>query len=118
MKGLKIDRENCTAIVEAGVTAFELQREAYRNGFRANVAEPAATVCGNLVCTGIFSTWSSAYGVGADNFLDAEFVDPEGRVFHLHEKGAPNVFAFEKAVPSRSGNLHSGGDSPLSEKRG
>ncbi len=98
MKGLKIDRENWTATVEAGVTAFELQREAYGHGFRANVAEPAATVCGNLVCTGIFSTWSSAYGVGADNFLDAEFVDSEGKIFHLHEKEAPNVFAFEKAV--------------------
>ena len=98
MKGLKIDRETWTATVEAGVTAFELQREAYRYGFRANVAEPAATVCGNLVCTGIFSTWASAYGVGADNLLDAEFVDSEGRIFHLHEKEAPNIFAFEKTV--------------------
>jgi hypothetical protein len=98
MKGLKVDRESWTATVEAGVTAFELQREAYGHGFRVNVAEPAATVCGNLVCTGIFSTWSSAYGVGADNVLDAEFVDFEGGIFHLHEKEAPNVFAFEKAV--------------------
>jgi hypothetical protein len=98
MKSLQIDRESWTATVGAGVTAFDLQREAYRHGFRVNVAEPAATVCGNLVCTGIFSTWASAYGVGADNLLDAEFVDPEGRIFHLHEKEAPNVFAFEKAV--------------------
>jgi hypothetical protein len=98
MKGLQIDPENWTATVEAGVTAFELQRVAYAHGFRVNVAEPAATVCGNLVCTGIFSTWSSTYGVGADNLLDAEFVDSEGNVFHLHEKEAPNVFAFEKAV--------------------
>ena len=98
MKGIKIDRENWTATVEAGVSAFELQREAYGHGFRAHVAEPAATVCGNLVCTGIFSTWSSSYGVGADNLLDAEYVNFEGRVFHLHEKEAPNVLAFEKAV--------------------
>lgn len=105
MKGLKIDRENWTAAVEAGVTAFELQREAHQHGFRVNVAEPAATVCGNLVCTGIFSTWSSSYGVGADNFLDAEFVDFEGRVFHLHEKEAPNLFAFEKAVRPAPGIL-------------
>jgi hypothetical protein len=98
MRGIQINRDNCTITAEAGVSSFDLQREAWRQGFRVHVAEPAATFCGNLVCTGIFSTWASAYGVGADNVLDAEFVDPEGRVFHLHEKGAPNVFAFEKGV--------------------
>ena len=98
MRGIQINRDNCTITAEAGVSSFDLQREAYRHGFRVHVAEPAATFCGNLVCTGIFSTWASAYGVGADNVLDAEFVDSEGRVFHLHEKGAPNVFAFEKGV--------------------
>jgi len=98
MRSIQINRDNCTITAEAGVSSFDLQREAYRHGFRVNVAEPAATFCGNLVCTGIFSTWASAYGVGADNVLDAEFVDSEGRVFHLHEKGAPNIFAFEKGV--------------------
>ncbi|HEX7371763.1 MAG TPA: FAD-binding protein [Thermodesulfobacteriota bacterium] len=103
MRGIQINRDNCTITAGAGVSSFDLQREAYRHGFRIHVAEPAATFCGNLVCTGIFSTWASAYGVGADNVLDAEFVDPEGRVFHLHEKGAPNVFAFEKGVSPSPG---------------
>ena len=96
MKGIEIDRDNWTITAEAGVTSFDLQREAHRHGFRVNVAEPAATACGNLVCTGIFSTWSSAYGIGADNLINAEFVDREGKVFHLNQKTAPNVYAFLK----------------------
>jgi hypothetical protein len=98
MKDIEIDRENWTVTVGAGVTSFDLQQEAHRHGFRVNVAEPAATVCGNLVCTGIFSTWSSAYGIGADNLINAEFVDREGNIFHLNEKTAPNVYAFQKGV--------------------
>ena len=96
MKDIAIDKDNWTVRVEAGVTAYDLQREVSKHGFRVNVAEPAATACGNLVCTGIFSTWSSAYGIGADNVIDAEFVDGEGNVFHLNEKGAPNLFAFKR----------------------
>jgi len=98
MKGIKIDRDNWVAIVEPGVTSFELQREVAKHGLRVNAAEPAATVCGNIVCTGTFSTWANAYGVGADNFVDMEFVDPKGRVFRLNDKTAPNVFAFKNEV--------------------
>lgn len=98
MKGIEIDLENWVAIVEPGVTSFELQREVAKRGLRVNAAEPAATVCGNIVCTGTFSTWSNVYGVGADNFVDMEFVDREGRVFSLNEKTAPNVFAFRSEV--------------------
>ncbi len=103
MKGIAIDRDNWTVTIEAGVTSFDLQKEAHRHGFRVNVAEPAATVCGNLVCTGIFSTWSSAYGTGADNLINAEFVDREGNVFHLNQKTAPNVYAFKKEASPAPG---------------
>ncbi len=103
MQGIEIDPENWTVTVEAGVAAYDLQREVSKHGFRVNVAEPAATVCGNLVCTGIFSTWSSAYGIGADNLIDAEFVDGEGNLFHLNEKAAPNLFAFAKEVSPAPG---------------
>jgi len=98
MKGIEIDRENWVAIVEPGVTSFELQREVAKHRLRVNAAEPAATVCGNIVCTGTFSTWSNVYGVGADNFVDMEFVDRDGRIFHLNDKTAPNVFAFRNEV--------------------
>jgi hypothetical protein len=80
-----------------------LQQEAHRHGFRVNVAEPAATVCGNLVCTGILSTWSSGYGTGADRLINAEFVDREGNVFHLNQKIAPNVYAFQKEASPAPG---------------
>lgn len=101
MKKIKIDPNNWCAYVEPGVTSFELQQEAYKWGFRVNTAEPAATVCGNIVCTGTFSTWSNVYGTAADSFIDMEFVDRHGKVFRLNDKNAPNVFAFEhKVLPS------------------
>lgn len=98
MKRIEIDPENWVANVEPGVTSFELQKKAASLGFRVNAAEPAATVCGNIVCTGTFSTWSNAYGLGADNFVDMEFVDRKGDVFRLNEKSSPNVFSFKNEV--------------------
>ncbi len=101
MKGLEIDRENWVAVVEAGVTSYDLQREVFRQGLRINAAEPAATVCGNIICSGTFSTWMNAYGTAAGNMVDAEFVGPERNRFRLGEKTAPNLFAFTPAeVPS------------------
>lgn len=101
MRGIEFNLPNFCAAVEPGVTSFELQREAFRRGLRINAAEPAATICGNIVCTGVFSTWSNVYGMAADNFIDMEFVDRDGRVFRLNDKQAPNHFAFEnRAWPS------------------
>lgn len=98
MNSIVIDKENWVAIVGPGVTAFDAQKEVYKHGFRINTAEPAATVCGNIVCTGIFSTWSNAYGVAVDNLINAEFVDKQGSVFHLADSTAPNLFAFRNEM--------------------
>ncbi len=101
MRTIAFDLDNWVAAVEPGVTSFELQQEACRRGLRVNAAEPAATVCGNLVCTGTFSTWSNVYGTAADNFVDMEFVGRDGRIFRLNDKRGPNHFAFEhRVVPS------------------
>jgi FAD/FMN-containing dehydrogenase len=80
MRKIDFDVDNWCVAVGPGVTSFELQKEAYKRGFRVNTAEPAATVCGNIVCTGTFSTWSNVYGTAADGFIDMEFVD-QGKVF-------------------------------------
>jgi hypothetical protein len=103
MKGIEIDPENWTALVEPGVTSFELQQEAVKRGLRVNTAEPAATVCGNIVCTGLFSTWANVYGVNADTFVDMEFVDRDGNGFQLNEPAAPNAFCFEHKVTPAPG---------------
>jgi hypothetical protein len=93
MRGMAFDPDNWCVAVEPGVTSFELQREAHRRGFRVNAAEPAATVCGNIICTGTFSTWANVYGTNADNFLDLEFVGPEGEVFRLSDRAVPDPLA-------------------------
>ncbi len=101
MKGMEIDRENWVAVIEAGVTSYDLQKEVSLLGLRINAAEPAATVCGNIICSGTFSAWANAYGTTADNMVDAEFVGPDGNVFRVGEKTAPNLFAFKpEDVPS------------------
>jgi len=103
MRKLEIDADNWCARVGPGVTAFELQQEAIRHGFRVLTAEPEATVCGNIVCTGIFSTWSNVYGTAADGFIDMEFVDRKGKPFRLSSKDAPNAFAFENRMTPSPG---------------
>jgi hypothetical protein len=103
MKGITVDAEKWCAEVEPGVTSFELQQEAFQRGLRANVAEPAATVCGNLVCTGTFSPWANIYGTAADTFVDVEFVERDAKTFHLNDKASPNLFAFRDEVLSPPG---------------
>ena len=93
MKTIEIDADNWSATVGPGVTSFELQAEAFKRGLRANVAEPAATVCGNIICTGTFSTWSNVYGTGVDNFIDLEFVDGAGKPFRLSDRTGKNYFS-------------------------
>ena len=96
MKTIDFDEKNWSVKVGPGVAAFDLQKAAVKRGFRVNVAEPAALVCANIMCSGIFSTFSASYGTAADNYIDAEFVGRDGSVFRLSDKAAPNLFAFRK----------------------
>ena len=94
MKTIEFDTKNWLVKTGAGVTAFDLQKAAQERGFRVNVAEPSALVCANIMCSGIFSTFSASYGTAADNYIDAEFVSKDGTPFKLSDKDAPNLFAF------------------------
>ena len=93
MKGIRVNLEDCTATIEPGVTAFELQRAAYANGLRACVAEPAASVCANIASFGIISTWMNAYGWGSDLFVDAVYVDQDGILTRLSDSNISNPYA-------------------------
>ena len=103
MKTIDFDEKNWSVKVGPGVAAFDLQKAAVKRGFRVNVAEPAALVCANIMCSGIFSTFSASYGTAADNYIDAEFVGRDGNVFRLNDKAAPNLFAFRKEDSSVPG---------------
>ena len=98
MKTLEFDEANWCVKVGAGISAFELQAEAKRRGYRVNTAEPAALVCANVMASGLMSTFSATYGVSADNFVDAEFLGRDGASFGLNDLAAPNMFAFDKAT--------------------
>ena len=45
MKGIRFDEKNWCVYAESGVSAFELQREAVKKGYRINTAEPSALIC-------------------------------------------------------------------------
>jgi len=101
MKGIRIDRDNWCVHTEAGVCAFDLQKKVYGHGLRVNVAEPSALVCANIMCSGIFSLFSNAYGIAADNYVFAEFVDSKGNIFESNKRTAPNILAFHhEEMPS------------------
>jgi len=93
MKKIEINPEDCTATLEPGVTAFELQKAAYARNMRACVAEPAASVCANIASFGIISTWMNAYGWGSDLFVDAEYVNEEGTLAQLSDFDIFNPYA-------------------------
>jgi len=96
MKSIAFDEKNWLVKVGPGVAAFDLQKAAVKRGYRVNVAEPSALVCANIMCSGIFSTFSASYGTAADNYIDAEFVGHDGEIFRLTDKTAPNLFGFKK----------------------
>lgn len=95
MKTIEFDEKNWLVKVGPGVAAFDLQKQARNRGFRINAAEPAALVCANIMCSGIMSTFSTTYGINADNFIDAEFVDKNGSFFSLNDTSSPNLYSFK-----------------------
>ena len=98
MKTIDFDEKNWSVKVGPGIAAFDLQREARKRGVRVHTAEPAALVCANIMTSGLLSTFSTAYGISADNFIDAEFVAGDGSIFKLNDIGAPNLFSFRNAL--------------------
>lgn len=96
MKGIRFDEKNWCVYVQPGVSAFETQKEAVKKGYRVNAAEPSALLCANMMCSGIFSNFSHSYGILADNYVNAEFVDHDGNLFNLNQFDAPNLFSNDK----------------------
>ena len=78
MKTIDFDEKNWSVKVGPGVAAFDLQSEAKKRGYRVHTAEPASLVCANIMTSGLLSTFSTTYGISADNFIDAEFIARDG----------------------------------------
>jgi len=104
LKKLEIHPENCTAVVGAGVTAFELQKAAYKHKLRANVAEAGAHYCANIATTGVITTWGNSYGCLADNFIDLVIVDNDGNIKKHSDMGISNPYTTEHGFTNISLN--------------
>jgi len=102
MKTIDFDEKNWLVKVGPGVTAFDLQKQAQKRGYRINAAEPAALLCANIMCSGIMSTFSTTYGINADNFINAEFVDKEGSFFNLNDISSPNLYSYKNLQHNES----------------
>jgi UDP-N-acetylenolpyruvoylglucosamine reductase len=98
MKTIDFEEKNWSVKVGPGTAAFDLQREAQKRGYRVHTAEPAALVCANIMTSGLLSTFSTTYGISADNFIDAEFIAKDGSFFSLNDPTAPNLFSFRNSL--------------------
>jgi len=96
LKKLEVDAKSFTATVGAGITAFELQKEAVTYKLRANLAEAGAHVCSNIASTGITSTWQNRYGWAADNYIDVKIVDKEGKIRNNSDLEIKNPYTTER----------------------
>jgi heterodisulfide reductase subunit C len=82
MNKITLNKDLTTATIQAGVTAFDLQKTATSKNKRILVGEAEAYLCANVLSFGIISTWGNAYGWGADNYTDVELVDANGNIIH------------------------------------
>jgi UDP-N-acetylenolpyruvoylglucosamine reductase len=98
MKTMGFDEKNWSVKVGPGIASFDLQQEARKRGYRVHTAEPAALVCANIMTSGLLSTFSTTYGISADNFIDAEFIAKDGSLFSLNDRTAPNLFSFQNSI--------------------
>ena len=98
MKTIDFDEKNWLVTAGPGVAAFDLQSAAAQRGFRVHTAEPAALVCANIMTSGILSTFSTTYGISADNFIDAQFVARDGSLFSLNDISSPNLFSYQNLI--------------------
>ena len=98
MKTIEFDEKNWLVKVGPGVAAFDVQSEAEKRGYRVHTAEPSALICANIMTSGLLSTFSTTYGVSADNFVDAEFIARDGSLFSLNDVQAPNLYSFDHAL--------------------
>lgn len=98
MKTIDFDEKNWLVKAGPGVAAFDLQSAAAKRGFRVHTAEPAALVCANIMTSGLLSTFSTTYGISADNFIDAEFVARDGSFFSLNDINSPNLFSYQNLI--------------------
>jgi hypothetical protein len=82
MNTITLNKDSTTATIQAGVTAFDLQKTAASMNKRILVGEAEAYLCANVLSFGIISTWGNSYGWGADNYTDVELVDVKGNILH------------------------------------
>jgi hypothetical protein len=103
MNWILIDEDNWSARIGPGALAFDVQKAAYERKLRANVAEPAACVCANIITTNMHSLFSLGYGLGADHVVEAEFVDEAGEIVTTRDTSGPNPYQFRQGPSTKLG---------------
>lgn len=98
MKTIEFNEKNWFVKVGPGVASFDLQFAVKQRGYRVHTAEPSALVCANIMTSGILSTFSTTYGISADNYIDAEFIAQDGSFFRLNDIRSPNLFSFDNSI--------------------
>jgi heterodisulfide reductase subunit C len=93
MNKITLNKNSTTATIQAGVTAFDLQKIATSKNKRILVGQAEAYLCANVLSNGIISTCGNSYGWGADNYTDVELVDAKGNILHHTNDTLINPYA-------------------------
>lgn len=92
MKGLRIDRDSRTAVIEPGVTCGELDRAAQAYGLATPVPTVSSVGVAGAALGGGTSYLSRKYGLTLDNLMAVDVVTADGRQLRAGDGEHPDLF--------------------------
>lgn len=91
MTKTKVDKENWTATVQAGIRVGVLVRKLAKEGILAPFGDSSTVGIGGISTGGGITVIQRTAGVISDNILAATIVDAKGEILHVSEKKHPNL---------------------------
>jgi FAD/FMN-containing dehydrogenase len=92
MKDLQINLEECTAWVEAGMTAGEYTSALGAHGLAVGFGDTGSVGLGGITLGGGIGFLVRKYGLTIDSLLAAEVVTADGQLLYVDDKSHPNLF--------------------------
>jgi FAD/FMN-containing dehydrogenase len=92
MKGIQVDAAHRTAVVEAGVTLGEFDRETEKFGLATTGGVISSTGVAGLTLGGGIGWLMGKHGLACDNLISAELVTAEGKHLSVSATENPDLF--------------------------
>ena len=92
MRGIRVDPEEGTVLVEGGCTWGDVDHATHAFGMAVPSGIISTTGVGGLTLGGGIGHLSRAYGLSIDNLLEADVVLADGRLVKANEREQPDLF--------------------------